>query len=346
MSKISTCGWDIGGAHVKVACLDADGRVVCVEQFPAPLWQGADVLGQVLVQAARELDLVGGRHALTMTGELADCFIDRVTGVTSILTQFTAVFPPEQVQVYAGEAGFVETDEVQDFSRRIASANWRATSSWVASQYKSGVLVDIGSTTTDVIPFRSGSAITAGATDFERLRSGELLYTGTVRTPVMALVRRVPYGGQWQPIIAELFATMADVYRLTGDLKPHHDLMDTADGRGKTVEDSARRLARMLGLDFDPKAPLEEWVRLARHISREQIKIINEVLFRIGSGPARLLVGAGSGRFLVQELARYQGCEWVAFDAHLEMDDVLRDKASDCAAAVAVAQLARRAHES
>ena len=343
MNEISTCGWDIGGAHVKVAGLDADGRVVCVEQYPAPLWQGPDVLGQVLVEAARELDLGGSRHALTMTGELADCFIDRVTGVASILTQFTAVFPPEQVQVYAGEAGFVEPDEVQDFSRRIASANWRATSSWVASQYKSGVLVDIGSTTTDVIPFRSGTAITAGATDFERLRSGELLYTGTVRTPVMALVRRVPYGGQWQPIIAESFATMADVYRLTGDLKPHHDLMDTADGRGKSVEDSARRLARMLGLDMDPEASLEEWVRLARHISREQIKIINEVLFRIGSGPARLLVGAGSGRFLVQELARYQGCEWVAFDAPLEMDDTLRDKASDCAAAVAVAQLARRA---
>lgn len=340
MSEITTCGWDIGGAHVKVAGLDANGRVLFVDQQAAPLWRGPEVLGEVLARFAALPDLAAARHAVTMTGELADCFIDRPSGVAAILRQFTDIFPAQRVRVFAGRDGFLPPDAARQAGARIASANWLATTTWVASRYKSGVLVDIGSTTTDVIPFRNRAACPAGNTDFERLRSGELLYTGIVRTPVMALVRRVPYGSQWQPIIAEAFATMADIYRLTGDLKAHHDLMDTPDGRGKTEQDSARRLARMLGLDLAPDAPLDEWVRLARHISREQIKIINEVLFRIGSGPARLLVGAGSGRFLVRELARYQGCESVEFDAHLEMDDILRDKASDCATAVAVAQLA------
>lgn len=337
--QIKTCGWDIGGAHVKVAGLDAGGRVVFVDQVAAPLWQGPEVLDGVLGRLAADLHLSQCRHGLTMTGELADCFIDRPAGVAAIVEQMIAVFPAEKVRVYAGESGFVDPGEARARSARVASANWLATTSWLARRYKSGVLLDIGSTTTDIIPFRNGKAYTTGQSDFERLRSGELLYTGIVRTPVMALVRRVPYGGQWQPVVAETFATMADVYRLTGDLKPHHDLMDTADGRGKSEVDSARRLARMLGLDLEADASLEDWIRLARYISREQIKIINEVLFRIAAGRARLLVGAGSGRFLVEELARYQGCEAVAFDAHLEMDDILRDKASDCATAVSVAQL-------
>lgn len=346
MSEITTCGWDIGGAHVKLAGLDGDGRVVYVDQVAAPLWRGPEVLDEVLGRLAAERELRPCRHALTMTGELADCFIDRPAGVNAIVDRMTGVLPADRVHVYAGRAGFVGPGEARLHSGSIASANWLATTTWLASRYKSGVLVDVGSTTTDIIPFRNGSAYATGQSDFERLRSGELLYTGIVRTPVMALVRRVPYGGQWQPVIAELFATMADVYRLTGDLKPHHDLMDTADGRGKGMEDSARRLARMLGLDLEADADLEDWIRLARYISREQIKIINEVLFRIASGRARLLVGAGIGRFLVEELARYQGCESVAFDAHLDMDAILRDKSSDCATAVSVAQLLRQAQSS
>lgn len=341
MSEISTCGWDIGGAHVKTAGLDADGRVVFVEQLPAQLWRGPEVLDEVLLAAGCDAGLNGCRHALTMTGELADCFRDRMEGVTAIVDRFAAVFSDARVDVYAGRDGFVDPEEAAAHAGSIASANWLATTAWVAMQYGNGVLVDIGSTTTDIVPFRSGIPANTGMTDFERLASKELLYTGIVRTPVMAMVRRVPYRGDQRPVIPELFATMADIYRLTGDLKPHHDLMDTPDGCGKGREDSARRLARMLGLDMDPDAApsLEEWIDLARHIAYVQAREVDAVLSTVDAVP--VLVGAGSGRFLLSELACRRGFELVDFDAHMEMDAILRDKASDCATAVSVAQLAR-----
>jgi len=339
MSKISTCGWDIGGAHVKVAGLDAAGRVVFVDQFPAPLWGGPEVLEEVLAGAGRDAGLDGCRHALTMTGELADCFSDRAEGVAAILERFAAVFSDERVHAYAGRDGFVDLEEGADHAGSIASANWLATTAWVATHYKNGVLADIGSTTTDIVPFRSGVPANTGTTDFERLGSKELLYTGIARTPVMAVARQVPYREDRRSVIPELFATMADVYRLTGDLKPHHDLMDTPDGRGKESEDSARRLARMLGLDLGAAPALEEWTRLARHIADMQMQELDAVFSTLDT--ARVLVGAGSGRFLLPELARRRGFKFVDFDAHMEMDAILRDKSSDCATAVSVAQLAR-----
>jgi probable H4MPT-linked C1 transfer pathway protein len=339
MSEISICGWDIGGAHVKLAGLDEMGRVVYVDQIAAPLWQDPDMLDKALAGAGRAAGLDSCRHALTMTGELADCFSDRTAGVATIVERFTTAFPGVEVHVYAGSNGFVEPDRTGAHAGRIASANWLATTAWVASHYTDGVLVDIGSTTTDIIPFRGGVPAGSGVTDFERLRSGELLYTGIVRTPVMAVVRQVPYRGKRHPVIPEHFATMADVYRLTGDLKPHHDLMGTPDGRSKSREDSARRLARMLGLDLDAAPSLDEWTELARHIAGEQWQRLDEALPALGTG--QVLVGAGSGRFLLSELARRRGCRFADFDAHLEMDAILRDKSSDCAAAVSVAQLAR-----
>ena len=339
MSEISTCGWDIGGAHVKAAGLNANGRVVYVNQYPAPLWRGPDVLDGVLAAASSDAGLVGCRHALTMTGELADCFRDRLEGVTAIVDRFAAAFPDARVHVYAGRDGFVDLEEAAARAGSISSANWLATTAWVATQYDNGVLVDIGSTTTDIVPFRGGVPANTGATDFKRLGCKELLYTGIARTPVMAVVRQVPYRGDQRPVIPELFATMADVYRLTGDLKPHHDLMDTPDGCGKGREDSARRLARMLGLDLNAAPALEEWTELARHIADAQMRELDAALSTIDT--AQVLVGAGSGRFLLPELARRRGCELVDFDAHMEMDVILRDKSSDCATAVSIAQLAR-----
>ena len=64
---------------------------------------------------------------------------------------------------------------------------------------------------------------------------GELLYTGVVRTPVMAVAQTAPFSGRMQRIAAERFATMADVWRLTGDLPGDADPYPTADQRGKSA---------------------------------------------------------------------------------------------------------------
>ena len=130
--------------------------------------------------------------------------------------------------------------------------------------------MDVGTTTTDLIPIKDGAVAARGATDAERLTEGELLYTGVVRTPVMAVTRSAPFKGRVQRIAAERFATMADVWRLTGDLPGDADPYPAADQRGKSGRESAARLARMLGRDAS-ETELGEWMALARYFADCQL---------------------------------------------------------------------------
>ncbi len=68
---------------------------------------------------------------------------------------------------------------------------------------------------------------------------------------------------------------MADVYRLTGDLPDDADPYPTPDLRGKSKEESAARLARMLGRDAS-EAPLEAWVELASFFAELQLSELVE----------------------------------------------------------------------
>jgi (4-(4-[2-(gamma-L-glutamylamino)ethyl]phenoxymethyl)furan-2-yl)methanamine synthase len=166
-----------------------------------------------------------------------------------------------------------------------------------------------------------------------------------VRTPVMAVVRQVPCEGRWQPLVAELFATMADVYRLTGELDEEDDMQEPADGAGKQVQDSARRLARMLGTDMVGEFGLEQWRGIARYITEMQMQTIEKALHKVWSRkdvcPVSTLVGAGAGRFLVTKLAARSGLTYTDFADILTCPVDVRRQTAQCAAAVAVAQLAR-----
>ena len=81
----------------------------------------------------------------------------------------------------------------------VASANWMASGAVVAGLIPEGLVVDIGSTTTDLIVVRHGAVEAQGDDDGSRLVAGELVYSGVVRTPVMALAPRVPFAGAWVP---------------------------------------------------------------------------------------------------------------------------------------------------
>ena len=193
--------------------------------------------------------------------------------------------------------------------------------------------------------FDKGQVRYHGYSDYERLSSCELVYTGIVRTPVMAVTDKVPILGKWQPLTAELFATMADVYRLTGELQGQEDMHNTSDGRGKSLVDSARRLARMVGTDLDDQDSPACWQSVARYIAGAQLDRIDQALYVVLSrqqGRAdSVLVGAGAGRFLAQKLAHKHGLQFIDFADLLETPSDMRMPAAVSAAAVSVAQLAR-----
>lgn len=312
----SVIGWDIGGAHVK-ACRMQRGEVIDVAQWACPLWQGLDHLERVLRTAsARWPGLTAAQHAVTMTGEMVDLFANREDGVRRIAAELerwleqtgtadSSAGADSALHYFAGDAGWCGGAEVVAHWEAIASANWLATARHAARHFGEGVLVDIGSTTTDLIAFKDGRVLTHSRTDAQRLASGELVYLGVVRTPLCALARRIDWRGAPHNVMNEFFATAADVYRLTGELNPAHDLYPSADNAPKDPAATRQRLARMVGLDQRDGAT-NDWLAFARSWRAAQVAELGGQLHRVmaahGLGPQATVVSAGCGDFLVRDV--------------------------------------------
>jgi probable H4MPT-linked C1 transfer pathway protein len=348
-------GWDIGGANLKAACLNQSGNVLAVYQEYCPLWQGMQALEQALAKILAKLPEQITQHAITMTGELVDLFADRAQGVRAIIALMQKNLSQQSIAVYAGRLGFIKAADVSvEHYDDIASANWLASVSYVAELIEQGLFVDIGSTTTDIILLQNHQVNALGYTDFQRLTTGELVYTGLVRTAVMAVAQSVYFAGNEVGLMSEYFATMADVYRLTHELNEQHDQSDTADGQAKTIQASAQRLARMLGCDVQDFT-MPQWQQLAYAIREQQLLRIQQasqkILSRLDNRENIVLIGAGVGRFLVQAVAQRLGFAYKDFSELFvaefaqENSDTKAMAVADCAPAVCVAFLAIKERE-
>jgi probable H4MPT-linked C1 transfer pathway protein len=333
-------GWDIGGVHLKAARAES-GRIVKAVQLAAPLRGGVELLAAAFAKAKTELG-AADRQVATMTGELADTFSSRAEGVACLATLAARELSGTPLAIYAGPAGYVAPDAAHKHAVMVASANWHACASFVATRCRDALFIDMGSTTTDVIPIAAGSVAARGYTDAERLATGEIVYTGLVRSFLMASAERAPFKGAWTTLINENFANMADVYRVLGTLPADVDMMGTADGREKTRKASLARLARMVGADATD-ADDAAWTALAQWFAEMQVRRVTDAAMLAGSGhglPANApVVGAGAGVQVAQETARRLGRDYVAFDALLDVAPDARAAASQCAPAAALALL-------
>ena len=336
-------GWAVGGAHLKRATIDATGRLVAVDMAACALWQGLNRLDEALaaLPAMGTASLRTGRSFVTMTGELTDLWPDRARGVAGLSEALADRLGPD-IAFYAGPDGFVPLSAAPSHADKIASANWHATAAALALTAPEGLMMDIGSTTTDIIRFSGGAVASRGYSDAERLAAGELVYTGIARTPVMALAPHLPFRGVMVPLMMEYFATTADIYRLTGELPEHADLHPAADGGPKTEEGSARRLLRMVGRDLGPST-LAEAQALAAAAAEEQLHRLSRALALVLSAAPMAVdapvVGAGVGRFLVARLADRLDRPFADAGVLLADGTAHAVAAADCAPAVAVARI-------
>ncbi|MGB6906160.1 MAG: hydantoinase/oxoprolinase family protein [Methyloceanibacter sp.] len=333
-------GWDLGGANVKLAWVEA-AKVERVVQIPCALVANRGKF-DLAMEAALPLLPAAALHAVTMTGELSDVFSHRQEGVAYLVDLMRKV-AAGPLLIYAGSAGFLAPEEAKQRVLEVASANWHATAALAARHSAAALLLDFGTTTTDLIPIARGAVAARGATDAERLTEGELVYTGVVRTPVMAVTQQVPFRGRVQGIAAERFATMADVWRLVGDLPGDADPYPAADQRGKSMDESAARLARMLGRDASDADP-NDWIALACYFASCQLSQI-EAAARALVAREQLVqtapvIGAGCGRFVAKQLAARLGHPYLDFGEIVDAAPEARELAARCAPAVAVALLA------
>lgn len=337
-------GWDIGGAHLKVASVNETGKIEFIEQFASPLWQGIEQLEKSLPKAIKKLPQGLCSHAVTITAELVDVFKDRQEGMESIINVCEKIMG-EDVNLYAADEGLLGLDLARKKTDKIASANWHASAKLAASTIEAGLFVDVGSTTTDIIPFANKKLNNRGFDDQSRLRFDELVYTGVVRSSLMSLTNKVPFDGEWQNIAAEHFATTADVYRVLSSLEEGDDLMEAADGKSKNVIGSLQRLARMLGADVVSSVKDHRWHKLAEYFEEIQLQLLtNSVLRVLSNSPEdkQKIVGAGTGRFLIKKIAQRINIPYIEFSDLCDTGVDLQHKCNVCAPAVAIAQLNRQ----
>lgn len=330
---------DVGGANLKAA----DG-LGWAHSEPFALWQNPTGLAgalSALLDTAPPSQLV----AITMTGELCDCFATKADGVRHILAAAETAVRGRALRVYLVNGRLVGSDEARERPQLAAASNWHALASYVATDIGNGagVLIDIGSTTTDVVPFADGRPRATGLTDTERLLANELVYAGVGRTPVCAVTSTLPWRGRLCPVAAELFATTADAYLVLGELVERPDAKSAADARPMIRRYAQDRLARMICLD-----PAEfgegDAIAAATAIRDAQVERLRRALAEVVEHlpkPPTCIVLSGLGEFLGTRVADVLGDRV----RQIMLSHILTPLASVAAPAHALAVLARRTCE-
>jgi len=270
-------GIDIGGANLKVV----DGDKVSIHY--CPLWKGA-LISDTLKIYSKEKEA-----AVVMSGELADCFASKMDGITFIVEAVRKVFPDA---IFYGTDGMFHKNPCIE----LAAANWLVMADILKFRYPDGLLIDMGSTTTDLIPLNAFDEM-KDQTDYSRLTKNLLLYYGLLRTPVSSLLRAVSINGKKIRLSTEYFACAGDAHLINSLISPKDYTTPAPDNGGKTREECLQRIARMVCADLsDIGTHIAEFIAEA-YIMEEKIEILDAVrdlLHKYGCKRV-LTVGIGSG---------------------------------------------------
>ena len=348
-------GLDIGGANIKSATSDGD-----CDCRAFAIWQNKNGL----LQELQQLPLLAGTTpdivALTMTAELADCFESKAEGVEFIIRTVAEAFPDSVLRVWMTSGEFADPGDAIDLPQLVAAANWHALATWAGRAVPSGaaLLVDVGSTTTDIIPLLNGIPSSEGLTDLQRLAHSELIYTGVRRTPVCAIVSTVPLLDEtyvdatgkttaWTvPVAAELFATSLDVHLVNRDISDDPQDRNTADKRPATRAAALNRLAHAVCCDTDEVSD-GQLEHIARHVSDRQIaQIATAIGHRLkyvsdlaGTEPETVqLLLSGSGDWIAERALEI--CGWNLLLLPIQLRTMFFRNVSESACAFAIARLA------
>jgi (4-(4-[2-(gamma-L-glutamylamino)ethyl]phenoxymethyl)furan-2-yl)methanamine synthase len=292
---------DVGGANIKVAHSSGAARTV-----PFEVWKRPDELADKIAAITATMPSTDCA-AVTMTAELCDCYPTKAVGVDAVLDAVIDGLPARLIAVWGVDGLFHSVQEIRVQPLLAAAANWIALATVAARLIldRRGLLIDIGSTTTDLIPLASGLVMARGKSDTERLQTGELVYAGVRRTPLCALATELPIRGVGTGLAAEIFASTLDVYLTLGEIASNLADLDTADGRPATVDAARDRLARMVCADRE-LVTADDALALAQAADRV---LLDRLMFAAdrACGPTigrpQAAVVSGSGEFLARRLA-------------------------------------------
>lgn len=349
-------GLDIGGANLKAAHTSGWSNSVSFA-----MWQEWRTLAVSIAKLLEECPAFVG-VAVTMTGELADCFATRAEGVAIILEQLTSILPAQMVRIYCVDGTWKSVSQSARDPWSVAASNWHGLARFAVrfAGTKSCLLIDTGSTTTDLIPIRDGQIQLDAKTDSQRLQAGALVYTGIERSNVAAILPEVTLFGASCPVMNEQFATMRDVYLWLGELQDEPECCATADNKPATREAARYRLARIVGEDGSTLAD-SDIDQLAQQIARAQTQLVAKAFLKLTAASTKktstrtkkkaasdpslsnrtgqtfeCIAVSGHGEFLIE--SALAACGWDG--ERIRLQDTLGNDLSRCAPAYAIAVLA------
>jgi hypothetical protein len=294
---------DVGGANLKIASAGGYAR-----SEPFALWKQPTELPDALRRLLAEAP-AAQRLAATMTGELADCFATKAEGVRSIVAALVQAAGSRPLVIYLTDGRMATPEEAIEQPLLAAASNWHAMARFAARWLPAGegLVIDIGSTTTDLIPIQGRQPAARGTTDPERLAAHELVYTGVVRSPVCALVETLPWRGEQCQVAQEVFATTIDAWLMLEKLPEMPTSQQTADGRPATRQHARDRLARMICADRTMFSQ-HDAERAARQIANAQISLVASQLNLLKDSlqfkPSAVVL-CGQGEFLASDVLNW-----------------------------------------
>jgi probable H4MPT-linked C1 transfer pathway protein len=338
---VNVLGLDIGGANTKAAFLKTqDGTIkeltTALEYFP--IWKnGKDQLPKVLERLKKTLvkarpDGVG----VTITAELSDAYWTKKEGIHHVLDSVLEVFGDVPKFVLDVETNLLSIEDAQKKPFAVASANWAATGWMVSQLINDCIVVDVGSTTTSIIPVIDGKVAAEGKTDLEKLQNGEVVYSGSLRTNVAAIVNCIPVRAEMTRVSSELFAQSGDVHLILGNIGKDDYYVETCDGRGKTRKEAMARLARVVCADIEMLTE-QEIIDIAKFIYHKQVEQITEGLKQVhervkqAMQVKRVVVTGLGSNFLARKSAEKAG-----FEEIIDMKEHLGVKAAMVSPSVGV----------
>jgi probable H4MPT-linked C1 transfer pathway protein len=335
-AEVAWLALDVGGANIKATHSSGQARVL-----PFELWKRPEELSGVLASLGAQFPS-SDRLGVTMTAELCDCYPTKASGVSAVLDAIAAAFPNRAVHVWGVDGAFHDVASIRARPALAAAANWLALATVAARLMPTApsLLIDIGTTTTDLIPLHNGRPAARGRTDTERLQTGELVYAGVRRTPIHALATELPFRGLPTGLAAELFASTLDIYLTLGEIPSDPTDRSTADGRPATADAARDRLARMIGADRDSFSA-EDAVEFAESADGVLLTRLEHAARRACQAAHVMPQGAvvsGSGEFLARRLA----ARLLAADAPIvSLRDAWGEASSSAGCAYALLVLAR-----
>jgi probable H4MPT-linked C1 transfer pathway protein len=327
---VQIVGWDIGAANIKAVLLPRNENQASQKRVaarPFEIWRDKDRLPEMLrsVWESVTSGVIPQAMAVTMTAELSDAFATKREGVHFVLRSLEACFPEMATYVFSLKGEFIELNEACAHPLDFAASNWLASAIWAAKLNPNCLLVDVGSTTTDIIPIVDREICVTGRTDLERLSSGELVYTGALRTNLAAIVQTVPVTGRICRVASEYFAISGDVHLILGNLSPHEYTCPTPDRQPASVDFSRKRLARLVCADTESLAT-EEIDGMARYLHGQQVLQIRagieQVISRLPCLRSAPVIVLGTGSFLGTAAAKSAGMSVGTIAGDLEREEL------------------------